>query len=305
MGGDELMADSSDWINEQMNDAFGQVMALVQKQGSLLAASPPTAAKLLGILRKPDYDNAEIVQLASYDHLLTARLLRVANSARFGGNNTIRTLDEAVLRMGARELVSIVLSLDFKKVFTSGPKWVDTWPSAQSLWSHAILTALASSYLARKCSQKEMDPSVCFTAGLLHDFGKTALVHSEHPSLGKVPEAVAGGIPWIEAERLMLGTDHAELGGAILHLWGLPGGVIRGVQEHHNPKEDSSGLAAVIELADYAAHYSADDGLIPVESPWDTPLQDDLNLGLPDTAFEDVLTHLEREEKFVQSLSNA
>jgi putative nucleotidyltransferase with HDIG domain len=166
-------------------------------------------------------------------------------------NRRIASLREAVARIGQRELASVVVRV------CAGPM-LDRGLPAYALprrvaWRHAATVSTGARQLAAMVGVGTSDEAS--VAGLLHDVGKVVFA-SVVPELAARAVAIARGrsVPVWQAEREVLGFDHAEVGAALLRSWALPAAVSEAVRWHHRPRESGSALATVVSLADAAAH---------------------------------------------------
>jgi putative nucleotidyltransferase with HDIG domain len=218
---------------------------------------PEAALKLIELLDEAENNNREIVGLIKSDPALTAKLLRICNSSAFALQETVSSVDQAVLLLGHSRVLSLVLPLAFGNTMTSalpGYAIEVNW-----LWRHAFATATAAEAATSRGLIQGVEPSVAFTAGLLHDIGKLimaqALPVEAHSSIHK--HMASEGLGSIEAEREVLGTDHAAVGSCLLHVWRLPDGIIEAVANHHQPiLEPSPRLSAIVHVANRIAHLS-------------------------------------------------
>lgn len=202
----------------------------------------------------------EAADIIRSDSLLTAKLLRACNSSAFGFSERIASVEQALLLLGVNEVRRVVLSLSFGKAMTVH------WPAAGSepnaLWEHALMTAAAAEMLVLRGLCGEVEPSAAFTAGLLHDIGKVVMTQVISPEEQRViaNHMTSEGLGSVEAEREVLGTDHAEVGACLLHIWRLPGGVIEAVGKHHDPVlKPQLQLSAVAHVANRIAHLAKDE----------------------------------------------
>jgi putative nucleotidyltransferase with HDIG domain len=131
--------------------------------------------------------------------------------------------------------------------------------AANELWFHSLVTATAAEVVSASALDLEMDSSVAFTAGLLHDIGKLVLGQVLTSDL---QAQIRGNIQQnrlsrAEAEKQVLGTDHAEVGACLLENWKLPADLVEAVANHHRPVvKPEPKLSAVAHLADCLAHLS-------------------------------------------------
>src|ERR1035438_10233927 len=222
-----------------------------------LPPGPNAPLRLIGLLAKADTENDDIVQAIRFDNVLTAKLLRACNSPYFGFSEPISSVDQAVLVLGHQQILHIVLTLAF------GSTMVVALPAyaieASALWQHSLTSAMAAEIVA-DAGFVNVETSVAFTAGLLHDFGKLVMGQVIDLPLqlairNRVDEK---GFSRSAAEREILGTDHAEVGACLLKSWNLPEEVVEAVANHHRPiVEPRPLLSAVVHVANRAAHVAS------------------------------------------------
>jgi putative nucleotidyltransferase with HDIG domain len=197
-------------------------------------AMPPSAAEVLRVVQDPRADASRIMKAIQHDPGLTANVLRLANSAAFGGGNRIGSLQEAVVRIGARRIVRLVMASAVGPVASRAVRGYDLEPGR--LWEHSIGVALATEALAKVMGRAA--PDWAFTAGLLHDIGKIVLgTFVEIDAKPILAMAYELHVPFDESERRLLGLDHAETGAAVLEGWKLPPEIVQAVRWHHRPDE--------------------------------------------------------------------
>ncbi len=215
-------------------------------------AIPVASVRVVKLLQDPDYGTEELVRNIEYDPGLTSAVLRLANSALLGGARNIASIREAVLRLGSKRISQLVLSSAVGPHMRSGGRGYDA--PAEVLWKHAVATAIGAETLAARVDM--LAPPFTFTAGLLHNVGKTVLGNhlgvDADPILALARDAK---ISFEESERRRLGLDHAELGGLLLEQWGLPQEIVEVVRQHHAPGPLGADNPAVdlVHLADLFA----------------------------------------------------
>lgn len=219
---------------------------------------PNAALRLIGLLDKADTENDDIVQAIRFDNVLTAKLLRACNSPYFGFSEPISSVDQAVLVLGHQQILHIVLTLAFGSTMAVPlPGYAG---ESSALWQHSLTTAMAAEVVANAGLDINVESSVAFTAGLLHDFGKLVMGQViDGPQLDAIRGRVAeAGLSRAAAEHEILGTDHAEVGACLLKSWNLPEEVVEAVANHHRPTlEPRPLLSAVVQVANCAAHRAA------------------------------------------------
>jgi putative nucleotidyltransferase with HDIG domain len=221
-------------------------------QVTTLQPAPRVLAQLLVLLKKEDTDSAQVVELISFDPALTAKVLQRCNSVFWSAAHPVADMNEAVARVGFNEiyrLVALVVGEGVLRQPQAGYRL-----AGGELWQHSVTTALAARVIARRLGA---DENLVFTAGLLHDIGKLVLSSfledAYEPLLSRLEPS---GLSFLEAEKSILGVEHAEVGGRLLTRWRFPASLINAVGWHHDPAKAKPHhqLAAYIYLGDIIAH---------------------------------------------------
>ncbi len=228
-----------------------EIAAKVQR----LTPASQSVHRLITLLGRPAINNDEIVRVLKYDSAITARLLRACNSSFYGFDEPVASVEQAVLTLGHREILHMVFSIAYKGALAAPlPAYA---AQANELWRHSLATALNCELLALMGPPQEVESSIAFTAGLLHDIGKLALNEVlPNESQTAIRHLVKGnGRSCAEAEREVIGTDHAEVGAALLSMWKLPPEIVEAVANHHNPVlNPRPQLSAIVHTADCLSH---------------------------------------------------
>ena len=200
---------------------------------------PGAGAKMLALLEEPDTAASEIEEILRYDPGLTANVLKLANSAYFGIPSKIGSLKQAVILLGLKRLMQLVVASCVSAVMDKSVAGYELPPG--DLWRHSVAVSIAAEALAKK--KKRVGSEDVFTPALLHDVGKLVLGAFVKEELEDIQSIAAKGVPFVVAENMILGTDHAEIGARILAHWNLPSDVINAVRWHHEPDSpDASNL---------------------------------------------------------------
>lgn len=198
---------------------------------------PGAGPKMLALLEEPDTTIAEIEDILRYDPGLTANVLKLANSAYFGVPSKIGSLKQAVILLGLKRLMQLVVASCVSAIMDKSVPGYDL--PAGDMWRHSIAVSLAAEALVK--GKKKIDKEDFFTPALLHDVGKLVLGAFVKEELEAIESIAAQGVPFVVAENMILGTDHAEIGARILAHWNLPAKIINAVRWHHDP--DSSDVS--------------------------------------------------------------
>lgn len=198
---------------------------------------PGAGPKMLALLEEPDTSVSEIEDVLRYDPGLTANVLKLANSAYFGVPSKIGSLKQAVILLGLKRLLQLVVASCVSAIMDKSVPGYDL--PAGDMWRHSIAVSLAAEALVK--GKKKIDKEDFFTPALLHDVGKLVLGAFVKEELEAIESIAAKGVPFVVAENMILGTDHAEIGARILAHWNLPADIISAVRWHHDP--DSSDVS--------------------------------------------------------------
>jgi putative nucleotidyltransferase with HDIG domain len=218
-----------------------------------LPPAPRILPELLTLLGHDDPDTHRVVELITYDPALTTKVIKLCNSAFFRGAEAVQDVQGAVTRLGFNQIYQAVASAVGEGTFAEAQKGYGI--ARGELWRHCAVTAIAGKVIARKM---DMDENLGFTAALLHDIGKLALNTSIEGAYDRVvQETEEVGHSFLEAEKAILGVDHAEVGGRLLERWSFPEPLVSAVRHHHDPLQAGphARLAACTHLADMVAHF--------------------------------------------------
>lgn len=233
--------------------------------------SLPTAAmRVVQLLKEPEVEITDLMESISYDPGLTSNVLRLANSAYFGGPRTIASLREAILRLGTNRIFQLVITAAVAPIARQPVRGYDL--PAGGLLSHAISVAIGAETLAAELQIKP--PPSTFTAGLLHDIGKVVLgTFLELDAAPIVELAYRQHVSFEIAEAQVIGIDHAETGAGLLEHWNLPSSIVDVARLHHCPEQvvENPLMVDLVHVADQLSMQigigSGVDGLNYVSSP--------------------------------------
>lgn len=198
-----------------------------------LVALPDVCVKVNRLIDAPNYSAATLGDLITQDTDISARLLRLVNSAFFNLQAPVETISRAITVIGTTELRSLVMATTAVRVFTGIPG--DLVDMAE-FWRYSMSTGVIAGELAARC--RVLHAERLFVMGVLHDIGRLA-IYLKLPDESRDIHLVTGGddrlLPDVEAE--MLGFTHMEVGEALLRQWNLPESIVTVVANHHRPAE--------------------------------------------------------------------
>jgi HD-like signal output (HDOD) protein len=216
------------------------ILRLSQK----LPTAPQIFSRLSVLLNDVNADLDKIVNLISIDTGLTSRVLRVSNSVLFRGATPVVSLEEAINRVGFREIHRMVGIAMTEQLFQNGlPAYR---MNARHVWENSVATALAMESIASKAGQ---DTQAAFTLGILRQVGKLVLgriLEKDHPS-ASCPDDL-DVLSW---ERARLSITNHEAAAYVLQSWKLPPSLCSGMRFQHQPEEhpDDGPEGAQLHLA--------------------------------------------------------
>ncbi len=221
----------------------------VMRQLRSMPPLPDVASRVLAIVREPDYSLDELVAVVRTDPALTGRILKLCNSSLFGLQKEIQSVSDAVAYIGARNLVKLVLVTCTGSYFRGLPD--NGYADPGQLWMHTLACATACQSLAERCGYGQ--PAAAFTAGILHDIGRIALVQALDPHVLQqaATELMDPAADPLDVERRLFGIDHAAASAVVCEAWGLPNELRRAVRDHHDESllECDDELTALLHTA--------------------------------------------------------
>lgn len=235
-----------------------------------LPTIPKVVQELIASFEGDDYNIDELAKKVSLDQVLTAKVLRLANSAKFGASRNVETVNEAIVRMGFNSLRTLVLASGFTGAFKA-PEGFDL----KAFWRQSFARAELCRWIA---SYTKVDKEVAFTCGMLSNIGDLML-HLLLPDKAQEIERVAekGGNK-LELQESAWGFSADDVTAKLAAMWKFPPTIVEGVKYQSTPHkaENDAPLAALISMASYIlkAHDDGVDTVALVQSfPGETAKQ--------------------------------
>lgn len=214
-----------------------------------LPALPQTVVRVMELTEDPNSTAQDINKVLSQDQAITARVLKMANSAFYGFPRRIGSVTDAVILLGFRTTRSIVIAASVNDILNQEIQGYAL--EYGDLWSHSQCTAIAARLIARKVKCNSLD--IVYTTALLHDIGKVILNNTMQDTYHDIISMVnEKNITFIEAEDQVLGFNHAQVGAQVAEKWNLPLELVEAIEFHHGPSQAQINprLTAIVHLAD-------------------------------------------------------
>ncbi|MDP3873640.1 MAG: HDOD domain-containing protein [Methyloversatilis sp.] len=219
-----------------------------------LPVIPRVVQKMIDTLKHENADLQPLIADIRLDPVISARVLRIANSGFYGSRRTIGSIEHAVTLVGTRVLRTLVISAGVSSAFPKVPG-VDL----KDFWRHALMTASANAMLARHAGEKADN---AYVAGLMHRLGQL-MIHIAFPRLA---EEIARDCHHLSVseraavEQLKVHTNHCEVGAELAARWNFPDDVARAMQYYCQPhNESATRLARLTNVAAQIAMEIDDD----------------------------------------------
>jgi HD-like signal output (HDOD) protein len=236
-----------DWDGESID----LTPELVLSQSGELPALPKAACHIMAVIEDPRTTATKLELALAMDQALTAKVLRIANSPFYGAVREIKTVSEAIVRLGFVSIRNWTLVTAARSVFLA--------PGAgilfQKIWQQSVMSAMAGQLVAQVVGKA--DPEAVFIGGLMQNIGQLVLARS-HPELFLeiLTESTESGRPYHVVEQDRLGFDHGDLGALLIKEWNLSQELEEAVRWHHKFQEADAvnqQVAAMIALGEEIA----------------------------------------------------
>jgi HD-like signal output (HDOD) protein len=209
---------------------------------------PKVVQELIESFGDENINNDDIAKKISADQVLTAKLLRAANSAHYGGNRKVGSVNDAVFILGFNAVRTLVLASGMTGAFKA-PEGFDL----PAFWYNSFAVASTCKWLAKFSKD---DAESAFTCGMIHNIGEL-LIHILLPEECKeIQKVVDRGARNSDIEKNYLGFNFPEAGAELAFRWKFPDAIVEGIRHQLAPLEATkfSRFAALISIADYIVH---------------------------------------------------
>jgi putative nucleotidyltransferase with HDIG domain len=214
---------------------------------------PASVVQLASMATDMKSSMEEMARVIEYDEALTANLLRLANSVWGKALTPVLTVKDAVVRLGTGQILKFAVGQQISDAMCQPCPGYEL--TEHELWRHSVAGALAAEHLS-DCLYQPV-PRLVFTAALIHDIGKLLLGRQiGHDTLDEIKKVIEyDHLTFLEGERQLLGTDHAEVGGSIARYWKFPEPLITAIELHHDPDRQPDALLDIVHLSNVMAKF--------------------------------------------------
>jgi putative nucleotidyltransferase with HDIG domain len=231
-------------------DSIVKVIDIEELVNTKLPPSPGTLMKLSDLLRNSDTPMRQISDAISYEPVLVARILRLANSPLYSPVNSIVSIGSAIGTIGTRAIYDIVVMEMASKTFA---KDIGSSIIAKQIWEHSLAVAIIAREISKIMGMRGLEEA--FICGLLHDFGKFILLSHD-------PEGFTSILYRQDAEDMIktefeyFGFTHAEVGALVIEKWNLRDEICSTIRHHHAPAQSQHGILIghMVAIADAIAN---------------------------------------------------
>jgi len=220
-------------------------LASLFEQTHNLPNIPKIVQELIDTFNQEDFDMDEIANKISLDPVLTAKVLRLANSAHYGVSRSIASTADASVLLGFSTLRTLVLASGITGAMQA-PDGFDR----KEFWRDNFAVAAISKWMASYC---KVNGETAFTCGMLHSIGELLIQLLMPSEAKKIEAAVDAGGKVAEVELAMLGYNYADVGAELASRWKFPPDIVEGIRHHATPLSpgEVDDLAALVNLAVY------------------------------------------------------
>ena len=193
--------------------------------------SPPqVATQIIALARDPDIEMAKVATAVGRDPAITAKILRIANSAFYAQRRPSQNLRQALVIIGLNAALTLALSFSLvSSMRAMRPAGIDF----SRFWRRALLAATAARAFGE--ATKTSHAEDIFLAAMLQDMGVLALDRAARDFYSKLPQP-ATHADWVAYEIAQLGKDHSYYTALLLRAWNLPDRLCKPVEASHSPQ---------------------------------------------------------------------
>ncbi len=213
---------------------------------------PIVLTKILHLVDDNKASARRLEELILHDPSLSARILKLANSAFYSFRNEVKTISHAIALLGLNLVKSLAIGVGIFESFTKGLR--DETVHVNALWMHSFAVGLGAQEIWTRRSNR-VEGEFALLCGLLHDLGKVVYFKKDSRRYCKLFAMEKQETdPDISTHEFNgYGITHSVLGSMLAKQWGLPPDLASVVRQHHNPLSSNLPLVAAVSMADLLA----------------------------------------------------
>lgn len=244
--------DFTDWIKDELKrmkvemvclnesssnsdvSSSSQTISNLKENIKNIPSLPEIITKSIELMQDKNTSAVTLSKIISNDVGLTARVLKLVNSAYYGFPKQISTIQQAITILGFTTIKGIILSASIYKMFSS--EGAGSEFNYKQFWKHSLLVAFASKLIGKY--SKDLVSSDIFSAAFLHDIGKIILAQYDRDNYTNVcMQNELSEFDYLKEEEKYCGINHCELGNIVAYSWNLPEVFCDVITYHHNPEK--------------------------------------------------------------------
>lgn len=207
-----------------------------------LPSIPKVAQDLILQFDNPSSSLESVARNIEKDPVISAKILRLANSARFRGSRESSSIEDAAMRLGFNTLRTLVLASAVTGAFKASPSF-----DLKAFWLKSFQVAGICRMIAR---QTGADAEIAFTCGVMHNIGEL-LIQTGAPDVAERINAAAksGTVGHVANETLQLGFGYPEVGAKLAQLWHLPNVIVEAIAHQAHPSQAAENSSQPLIIA--------------------------------------------------------
>lgn len=226
----------------------GKPLEAALRRVTEISTLPHIALRVMEVARDPKSCVTNLKTVVEADPAMSARVLRLVNSAACGVRVTVTNLQQAISFLGFNQVRNLAMTASVSEVFREGEK-IGEYERGQ-LWRHLVAVGVCARMIALRCRLPNFDDA--FLAGLLHDIGIILEDQVAHEEFAGAILQLQDGMSLCDAETATLGFNHAQFGERVAEMWKFPAATRAAIRFHHASAlyhGDEIGVVRCVELA--------------------------------------------------------
>ena len=281
--------------NNEILEHFCMTIESLFSETPNLPNIPKVIQTLIEKFNDPNSNTDEISKKIQMDQVLSAKIMRLANSARYGAGRKIASIDSAVVMLGIDSLKTLVVASGITGAF----KNIDGF-DMKSFWRDSFMVASISKLIAK---HTQADAETAFTCGMMHNIGEL-LIHIAHPEQSvKIDKLVEAGACRANLQENQFSYNYSQVSAELARRWNFPADIVKALKQQVTPNdfEDYSAYASIIYLANYLNEaLQADTEVETVLAEFPSEIAKPLGINL--VSFFEAIVELTQAEDDIESI---